>query len=72
MDSRRSADYLRDAMSTKFEADTRPFCFCGLLATQTINGIHFCKKHKALKKEVAKIGRYSGASKSEFKYNDYK
>jgi hypothetical protein len=59
-------------MRKKFEEDTRPFCYCGRLATQIINGIHFCGRHKATKKEVAKIGRYSGASKSENKWNDYK
>jgi hypothetical protein len=48
------------------------WCFCGLPATQVINGVHFCGKHKKLKMEVKKIGRYSGKSKSEFKYNDYK
>jgi hypothetical protein len=47
------------------------WCFCGLPATQIINGIHFCGRHKALKKEVAKIGRYSGASKSQNKFNNY-
>jgi hypothetical protein len=59
-------------MRQKFEVETRPFCFCGRLATQVINGVNFCKKHKKLKEEVQKIGRYSGKSKSEFKYNDYK
>lgn len=59
-------------MRVKHEVETRPFCYCGLLATQEINGIHFCGRHKAIKKEVAKIGRYSGKSRSEFKYNDYK
>ncbi len=48
------------------------WCFCGLPATQVINGIYFCGRHKALKKEVAKIGRYSGKSKSVNKFNDYK
>lgn len=56
----------------KFGIETRPLCYCGLLATQKINGIHFCGKHKKLKEEVQRIGRYSGASKSEHKFNDYK
>ena len=55
----------------KLDEETRPFCFCGLLATQVINGIHFCKKHKALKEEAHRIGRYSGKSKSENKFNNY-
>jgi hypothetical protein len=47
------------------------WCFCGLPATQIIGGIHFCHKHKKLKEEVQKIGRYSGASKTPYgKYEE--
>jgi hypothetical protein len=48
------------------------WCYCGLPATQIINGIKFCRRHKELKKEVQRIGRYGGASKSVNRYNDYK
>jgi hypothetical protein len=56
----------------KHEADPRPFCYCGLLAVKKVNGGWLCKKHNVLKKERTKIGNYSGKSKSEHAFGDYK
>ena len=58
-------------MSTEFKVDTRPFCYCGRLATQVINGVNFCGRHKTLGKEAERIPKYSGKSKSINKFNNY-
>jgi hypothetical protein len=47
------------------------WCFCGLLATQTIKGIHFCNKHKALKREVERQKEQHGKSKSPNRFYNY-
>ena len=60
-----------DSDKVRFETETRPFCYCGQLATKKISGSWFCKKHNSPKKERTKIGDYSGKSNSVNKFNDY-
>jgi hypothetical protein len=52
----------------KFLGDN--FCYCGL----PLNVLGLCKRHKNKVKKETKIfrGRFSGKSKSDFAFNDYK
>lgn len=51
---------------------TDKWCWCGL-PLYLINGKEVCKRHGDKKKpERDKIKKYSGKSKSEFAFNDYK
>ena len=58
-------------MSTKFQPDTRPYCYCGRLATQLIKGIHFCGRHTKLKREVQRQPEQHGKSKSKARFYNY-
>ena len=47
------------------------FCFCGLPAVKIVKSIPLCHKHDKppVKKQLR--GKWSGASKSQNKWNDY-
>lgn len=46
------------------------FCFCGRVGTRKIKNTWFCDKHDKVPVKRIKVGKYSGQSKSEFRFMD--
>ena len=55
----------------KFETETRPFCFCGRLATKQVGSVWFCDSHKEKKVVIKRNKELHGKSKSPNRHYDY-